>query len=132
MNDDVLVDVSCDPLSADPRCSVAVVRNLRKGVLVDAFGLWDCYRQDWAHPSVTVLRFEADDLMVWRDEGVIQCKEGSVDVHAACARAALPDALRGSMDPDACLCWVTDESYACLIGKENIDRELMEMLKANL
>lgn len=131
MNEDVLVDAPYDPSHA-PKSDLVVVRDLCEGVLADVFGLWDCYGQDWADPSAVVLRFESEDMMVWRDEGVIQCKEGSVDVHAACARAALPDALRGSMDPDACLCWVTDESYACLIGKENIDQELMEMLKANL
>ena len=132
MNDDVLVDVSCDPLSTDPRCSVAVVRNLRKGVLVDAFGLWDCYRQDWAHPSVTVLRFEADDLMVWRDGDGIRCRNGTVDTNAACASAMLPDVMENAEDPDACLCWVSDESYTGLVGEEDIDQELMEMLMSNL
>ncbi len=131
MNDDVLVDVPCGSSNTDPRCSV-VAGSLRKGVLADVFGLWDCYGQDWAHPSVAVLRFEAEDVMVWRDGGGIRCNNGAVDTNAACASAMLSDDMENAKDPDVCLCWVSDERYAGLVGEEDIDQELVEMLMSNL
>lgn len=76
--------------------------------LIDVFGLWDCYAQDWVPNTPLVLRFEQNDLLVRRlHEGFLEVSLGSVDTSNTGSVDTTSDVvLAPSLSDDQCLCWL--------------------------
>lgn len=94
--------------------------------LAEVLRPWDCDLKVW-HDAYTILfRFETDDIVVWSEDGILGCKRGAVDTNDSAD--LLRECKKASIDVDACLCWLRDDSYSRLIGRKNASRELMSAL----
>lgn len=94
--------------------------------LADVLRLWDCDLRDWHDPVVVIFRFESDDILVWREMNTLRCQKGAVD--ATIARSSIPEIVEASIDIDACLCWLPDDSYSDFIGFTVIAHDLLQAM----
>lgn len=94
--------------------------------LADVLRLWDCDLRDWHDPAVMIFRFESDDILLWREMNALKCKKGTVD--ATTSRSSIPEKVEASIDIDACLCWLPDDSYSDFIGFTTITHDLLQAM----
>lgn len=92
--------------------------------LADVLRLWDCDIRDWHDPFALIFRFESDDVMVWCENKVMKHSIGAAD--DGNVRDHLPEALKVSIEPNACLCWLRDKNYDEIIGSSMVSRELLK------
>ncbi|WP_147571530.1 hypothetical protein [Phoenicibacter congonensis] len=94
--------------------------------LADVLRLWDCDFMDWYEPFALIFRFESDDVMIWCENEVIKHNLGAVG--GGNVGDHLPETVKASIEPDACLCWLRDKSYDEIIGSTMVSRELVKRL----
>lgn len=92
--------------------------------LADVLRLWDCDLKRWHEPFAMLFRFETDDIMVWCENEALRHSlgavgDGNVSDH-------LPETVKASIKPDACLCWLRDKSYGEIIGSTMVSGELLK------
>ena len=90
--------------------------------IVEVFGLWDCYKQDWNDRTTRVFRFESNDIFTWLTNDGLQTRLGAVDTTAV--NEGIYDAL-SSNNETSCFCWVPDNRYKHLLGKDHQGRNLL-------
>ena len=96
-------------------------------VLVDVLRPWDCEAQDWADASSFLFRFECEDLLIWKEDGVIRYERGILNTNKSACRLLRKIASVSKNDP--CLCWRHDLSFARYIGQSNSMTELIESIR---
>ena len=107
----------------------AALCELRDDYLADVLRVWDCNEQKWADDPVWVLRFESDDLLVWKDGDALHCKRGSVDTDDTkmlWQERAL--GMHQDIDVDACFCWRPDVAQSCFIGEKGANLKILDLL----
>lgn len=95
--------------------------------LADALRLWDCYEKNWMNNRATVLRFENDDLLLWKEADLLRCKRGSVET-LQIEEFALNLISNGAED-DFCPCWRHDKEMQSFIGRNGVSAQLLEHLR---
>lgn len=94
--------------------------------LADVLRVWDCYSQDWHDTSITLFRFENDDVLVWDEKGLIQATSGPIDTNAVnINQLRIEDTLD---DDHLCLCWRCVPEFSSFIGQSDCTAELLAAL----
>ena len=107
----------------------AVLRELSDDYLADVLRVWDCNEQKWADGPVWVLRFESDDLLVWKDGDALHCKRGSVDTDGTeIMQREEALGMHENIGTDACFCWRPDTTQSRFIGEKGPDLKILKLL----
>lgn len=69
--------------------------------LAEVFRLWNCDIRDWHDPYAAVFGFESNDVMIWKENGVLRYHLGAIDIDSAFD--SLPAIVKASVNFDTCL-----------------------------
>lgn len=94
--------------------------------LADVLRLRDCDLRVWHDPVAVVFRFEGDDILLWCEMNTLRCQKGAVDTTTS--RSSIPEKVDASIDADACICWLPDDSYSDFIGLTGIAHDLLRAM----
>lgn len=105
----------------------ALLESFDGDYLADALILWDCYEKNWMNNRATVLRFENDDLLLWKRADLLRCKRGSVETLQM--EKSTRDLILNGAEGEFCPCWRHDKEMQSFIGRNSVSAQLLEHLR---
>ncbi len=115
-----------EALSYDSNEIAEAFRSFGGDYLADVLRVWDCYKQDWADDTTYIFRFENDDLLIWKESGLLHCERGAVDTTEVNEEVLARIAAESNID--LCLCWRSDAICLSLTGNTITVERIIERI----